>query len=280
MDASTFELHAAMEDHHWWFAGRRKIVREILHRLAPPGVKRTVVDVGCGTGATVNAFSTDYRMIGIEPSEDAVALARRRFPDAEFIRGTAPADLGSLATETDVFLLMDVLEHVADEIAMLSDIITVARPGSHILITVPARPELWSQHDVTMRHYRRYMPDTLAEIWRGLPVTPRLVSYFNARLYPVVRAARLISRVRKQAVGAGATDLSLPPAPVNRMLTRVLAGEAGPLVRHLENGRTPLYPIGVSLIAVLRRGNGDVVRRSRETEGTLAAEPPTVLPPS
>jgi len=280
MDASTFELHAAMEDQHWWFVARRQIVRQLVHRLAPPAIRRTIVDVGCGTGATVAFFGNEYRTVGIEPSADAVALASRRFPYAEFIHGSAPHDLGAIAGETDVFLLMDVLEHIADEVAMLSDIVAVARPGAHILITVPARPELWSEHDVTMRHYRRYVPETLRELWRGLPVTPRLVSYFNSRLYPVVRAARLVSRMRNQPVGAQATDLSMPPASVNRMLTRVFAGEAGPLVRHLENGRTPVYPIGVSLIAIVRKGNGEVTPRSRASEGTLVADPPTERPPS
>ena len=279
MDAATFELHADMEDRHWWFVARRQIVRRIAHRLVPPGVQRRVVDVGCGTGATVAAFSSDYRMVGIVPSLDAVALARARFPQAEFIHGSAPQDLGELAAETDLFLLMDVLEHVADEIAMLSEIISVARPGAHILITVPALPQLWTEHDVTMGHYRRYVPATLREIWRGLPVEPRLVSYFNSRLYPIVRAARLVSRVRHRAAGSGATDLSLPAPPVNRMLTRIFAGEAGPLIRRLETGRTPTYPIGVSLMAILRRGNGVVVPRSRAAEGTLVVEPPTDSPP-
>ena len=280
MDAKMFELHAAMEDQHWWFQGRRRIVRRLAHHLVHPGVGRSVIDVGCGTGASVAEMSRDYHTVGIEPSEEAVTLARKRFPSHEFIHGFAPRDLGALAVSADLFLFMDVLEHIPDEIALLSETVAVARPGAHFLITVPADPSLWSEHDITHRHYRRYVLESFAEIWRGLPVTARLVSYYNSRLYPVVRLARMLSRKRGHSAGAGATDLSLPPAPINRLLCQTFAGEGDALITHLKGDGRTAYPFGVSLIAVLRREPGDVVVRSRTKEGTLVAEPPTDFRPS
>jgi len=280
MDAKTFALHAEMEDRHWWFQGRRQIVRRLAHHVVRPGAGRTVVDVGCGTGASVAEMSRDYRTVGIEPSDSAVALARQRFPSHEFIHGHAPRDLGELAGTADLFLFMDVLEHIPDEIALLSQTVEAAHPGAHILITVPADPELWSEHDVTHRHYRRYVLESFQEIWRGLPVSVRLLSYFNARLYPIVRLARMLSRKRGRSAGAGSTDLSVPPGPVNRLLTRIFAGEGNALVRRLESDGKSAYLSGVSLVAVLRREAGPVIPRSRAAEGTLVAEPPTDFRPS
>jgi SAM-dependent methyltransferase len=275
-----FELHAAMEDRHWWFQARRHIVRRLAHHVVRPGVGRLVIDVGCGTGASVAEMSHDYRTVGIEPSESAVTLARKRFPSHEFIHGHAPRDLGELATTADLFLFMDVLEHIPDEVALLSETVEAARTGAHILITVPADPRLWSEHDLTHRHYRRYVIDSLPEIWRGLPVSVRLLSYYNSRLYPLVRLARMLSRKRGHSAGAGSTDLSLPPDPINRLLARIFGGEGNALVRHLEGDGKSAYPFGVSLVAILRRESGSVVPRSRAAEGTLVAEPPTDLRPS
>ena len=83
-----------------------------------------------------------------------------------------------------MFLLMDVLEHVPDDFAFLSELLAASSPGAHFLITVPANPSFWSAHDESNGHYRRYEPDRLGRLWSGLPVTTRLLTYFNARLYP------------------------------------------------------------------------------------------------
>src|SRR5882724_8247607 len=84
MDQRQFELHAEMELKHWWFLGRRKIVRELIHRALPPSPKALVVDVGCGTGANIAALEGEYDCLGVEPSADAVRLARARFPSVRF----------------------------------------------------------------------------------------------------------------------------------------------------------------------------------------------------
>ena len=66
-----------------------------------------------------------------------------------FICGTAP-DLGEAAGRADAVLLMDVLEHVPDDAAVLGSIVDALRPGCHVLITVPADMKLWSSHDVSL----------------------------------------------------------------------------------------------------------------------------------
>jgi SAM-dependent methyltransferase len=259
--AELFRLHAEIEERHWWFVGRRRILQRVVHTLLPPDPRATVVDVGCGTGANLAALSRDYRCVGIDTSPEAIALARSRFPGVEFVCGAAPEDLGSVAGEADLFLLMDVLEHVEDDFALLSRLLAASRPGAQFLITVPADRSLWSEHDVSFGHYRRYEPERLSMLWRDLPIQVRLLSYFNARLYPIVRMARELSRRRGHAGGEAGTDLRLPPAPVNRLLTRVFAGESGVLLDQLAGGRG--YSRGVSLLAVLQRGEGVITPRQR-----------------
>ena len=166
-----------------------------------------------------------------------------------------PGDLGELAGQARLFLLTDVLEHVADDYAMLSELLAAASPGCYFLLTVPADESLWSEHDESFGHYRRYDRARLEGVWAGLPVTTLLVSYFNSRLLPVVRLVRAWNRRRGQAAGRAGTDFWLPSPPVNRLLTATFAGEATRLVAALH-GQKRGYRAGASLVALLRREPG------------------------
>src|SRR6185503_12431523 len=130
--------------------------------------------------------------------------------------GFAPHDLGDVVETARLFLLMDVLEHVPDDFELFSELLAAANPGSYFLVTVPAHLALWSPHDVAFGHYRRYDQERLEAVWKGLPVTVRLCSYYNSRLYPVVRSVRAVNRLLGRSSGAVGTDFKLPSPAVNQ----------------------------------------------------------------
>lgn len=263
MNAEVLRLHAEHERRHWWFLARRRIVTALVRELIPPSQDRLIADVGCGTGGTVVALAREYQCIGIDTSPDAIAIARTSFPECTFLLGEVPDDLGDAAARADLFLLMDVLEHVRDDIALFSSLMAAAKPGALALITAPADPGLWSSHDVAHMHYRRYTPDLMAGLWEGLPITPLLFARLNTRLYPLVRAARALRRVGARDARAAGTDLSMPPALLNRLLTAVFASESATLVRRLRAGAVAPDGRGVSLLAVVRRDAGPLSPRTR-----------------
>lgn len=268
MQHAQFQLHADLEQRHWWFTARRTILRSVVARICPPDRDRLVLDIGCGTGGNTAAFAAEYTCIGIDPVADAVAAARERFSGVEFRIGTVPSGTEDLLPRTDVALLLDVLEHVEDDVLLVSQILDGMRPGAHLVIAVPADPSLWSAHDRGFEHYRRYTVDRLRAVWLGLPVTERLVTPWNARLYPLVKLARMFSRLRGKATGHDDTDLAQPAGPVNALLRHVFTGEKSRLLRMLD-GRARPYRRGVSLLAVLRREAGSIVPR----ESTLPPDP-------
>ena len=253
MQTDQFRLHAEVEETHWWFLARRRILRELAHSLVPPSKSALAVDVGCGTGGNIAGLARDYTCIGIDTSSEGIRFAEQRFPDVRFICGSAPGDLGDAANRAALFLLTDVLEHIEDDVGFLSELLAALRPGAHLLLTVPADMSLWSEHDTAYGHFRRYNAQSLERVWSGLPVTVRLLSYFNTRLYPMVRLVRTLNRLRKKSWGDVGTDLALPAQPVNRLLNRIFAGERKVLLDLLAKKRTRGYPFGVSLVAVLCR---------------------------
>ncbi|MPZ24050.1 MAG: methyltransferase domain-containing protein [Dehalococcoidia bacterium] len=111
-----------LEDHHWWFTGRRRIVLDQIERFAPLG---RVLDLGCGTGGTLAALNGTGPSVGIDPSAEALGLCR--------VRGLNVA-LGSgmqLPFPDDHFgtvLALDVIEHVDDDVGLLREVRRVLRP--------------------------------------------------------------------------------------------------------------------------------------------------------
>ena len=263
MKAAQFALHAQMEERHWWFLGRRKIVTELIHRTVPPSTGKAIVDIGCGTGGNIASLVNDYTCIGMDPSEEAVRRARERFRQVPFVCGSQPMDLGETVLKTDLLLLMDVLEHVDDDFWFFSEWFSKIPAASYVLLTVPADPKLWSKHDVAFGHFRRYDRRRLEQLWEGLPVTVNLLSYYNALLYPLIRGVRTLNRWRGTSFGENGTDFKTPPGIFNGLLTQIFGAETRVLIDTLEGKRSDGFQRGVSLIALLRREAGTILPRRK-----------------
>jgi SAM-dependent methyltransferase len=258
MQSPQFELHADIERRHWWFKARRRILRSLLGRLLAAGGKTTILDIGCGTGGNIGALAKDYPCAGVDSSPQAIELARGAYPEVRFICGSLSGEGKDLGEMAGVLLLMDVLEHVPDDARFLREILSVMRPGAYLLITVPADMALWSRHDESFGHFRRYDRQSLARLWEGLPASALLLSYYNARLYPFIRLTRVVTRLRGRTFGRAGTDFRIPSPPVNAFLEGIFAGEERVLADLLEGRRSRGFSRGASLIALLRREAGSL----------------------
>ncbi len=236
-----------VDERHWWYRGRRRIIAVELDRLPLPPRAR-VLDAGCGSGRTLQELERYGEVSGIELNPDAAELARGR--------GSFDVRIGRLeelpweAEAFDLITCLDVIEHTPDDRVTLAELLRVCVPDGWLLVTVPAYQALWSQHDVANHHYRRYVRGTLqsAAVQAGWRVH-RMTS-FNSLLLAPAAAVRLAAR-RRRSDGANKTDLDLGPAWLNGLLERPLQAEASWLAR----GRT--LPAGLSLLAVLQKPSGD-----------------------
>lgn len=234
-----------VDEHHWWYRGRRKVLHAELDRLALPADAQ-ILDAGCGSGRTLEELTPLGTVQGIELDPSAAAVARAR-GKGEVREGR----LEELPWEDETFDLitcLDVIEHTPDDRATLRELLRVTKPGGYLLVTVPAYQALWSQHDEANHHYRRYNRRMLSAAagesgWAVVRMTS-----FNSLLFPPAAAVRLIQRRRPSTDYK--PDLTLGPAWLNSVLERPLALEAALIAR----GRT--LPAGLSLMAVLSRPYG------------------------
>jgi SAM-dependent methyltransferase len=241
MERAVFDRMAELDQRHWWFLARRRILKRLIGRVVQPPKKARILEVGCGTGHNLAMLKTFGRVEASELDRGARALANKRLRGK--VREAKLPDLSMFERNAyDLIALLDVLEHVPDDLASLRAIHRRLKPGGALLLTVPANAWMWSAHDAAHHHFRRYSKKQLEELFLRSGLEVQLLSYFNSLLFPLVAAARIAGKVRRK----GSADDRLPSAPLNSLLDKIFGSEAGLI------GRVPM-PFGVSLVAVVRR---------------------------
>src|SRR5206468_12223902 len=236
-----FDRMAELDQHHWWFLARRRILDAVIRRKVRPGKDSRVLEVGCGTGHNLAMLGRYGKLEACELDKCARAVASKRL--GRQVRIARLPDLTMFKRNGyDLIALLDVLEHVPDDLASLRAIHMRLKPGGALLLTVPANAWMWSAHDAAHHHFRRYSKKQLEELFLRSGLEVQLLSYFNTLLFPLVAAARIVGKITRKH----SADDKLPSAPVNAALNRIFGWEAGLL------GRVPM-PVGVSLVAVVRR---------------------------
>jgi len=239
MDRIVYDRMAAHDSTHWWYRARRDILADYLTREGKLPADARILEIGCGTGHNLPmlaAFGT-VDAIEIDPAARAIASARLGRPvGAAPLPQLTDVPRGSY----DLIAVLDVVEHIEDDVAALKAMADCLAPGGKILVTVPAHQWLWSAHDVVNHHHRRYSKSTLAAAIAKAGLSHNGLRYFNSLLFPLAAAARIAGRLR----GKDDSDDSPPPPLLNAIFERIFRAE-----RHLV-GRVPMTP-GVSIVTLV-----------------------------
>jgi SAM-dependent methyltransferase len=243
MEDWTYQEHYDMEDRHWWFRSRRLVIAALIERAELPPSPR-LLDAGCGTGRNLMDLRALGPAEGVDLSPQAVEFCRRRGLDG--VRRAAIEDLPYEAGRFQLLLATDVIEHLPDDGPALAELRRVAAPEARLIITVPAYGWLWSRHDTSWHHYRRYTRPQLRDRVRVSGWEPMFSSYFYSSMLPPVAVVRTFQRVFSSSNGDGKSDLHLSPSSLDRLLELPVRGEANLIRRGVS------LPAGVSLGMVCR----------------------------
>jgi SAM-dependent methyltransferase len=244
MDKDFYLRYASFEDQHWWFVGRRAIVDKVIRNLTLPKNPK-ILEAGCGTGGNLSMLARYGRVSAMELDDVACKIANER-QVTQVRLGNLPSRI-PFTDEYDLIAILDVLEHLDDDLAALLALHAKLKPGGWLLITVPAYQFLWSQHDEINHHKRRYLLRGLRQVVRKTGFSIHYSSYFNTFLFPIIAGVRCVKKLlRFESNSVGDSDLTLPSKPVNQILSLLFASE-----RHLV-GRVVL-PFGVSILLLAQK---------------------------
>jgi SAM-dependent methyltransferase len=244
MQQHTYAIMREVEDTHWWFAGRRRILKGLLRQLvSESGVagRPRILDVGCGTGANLELLGEFGDAEGVDVSPDALRFCRDRGLDKVHLG--AAEELPFEDQTFNIVTALDVVEHLDDDVAGLKEMYRVLKPGGRAMFFVPAFTFLWGVQDDISHHRRRY---TLKQIKSAVSRAGFKVergTYANITFFAPIFAGRILMKLTRIKP---ASENNINVSALNGFFGRVFGAESS-VLNHMN------LPFGVSAICIARR---------------------------
>jgi len=231
---------------HWWWVGRRQLINQLSLNRLKSKTRPAILDIGCGTGETLTHLKTllpQAQLHGLDTSPTAVKYTRLR--GHSVLLGNA-LKLPYKDASFDSILLLDVIEHIEPDTEVLNEAKRVLKPGGFIIVTAPALPFIWSDHDTNQGHKRRYTRRRMRLLAQQTNLQLSFLSYFNFLASPVIILIRLLGNLKLlHRLVSFDSKLNYDIAkkrPVNDLLSKFFVGE----IKLLKFVR---YPWGISICA-------------------------------
>jgi SAM-dependent methyltransferase len=258
VDKAVYAVEAQVEETHWWFVGRRRLISRLLEEL---GVSRDarVIDVGSGTGTNLRMLrEIGFRDVtGLDASPVAI-----QFCHEKKLGPVEQGDVCQLPFESERFELVlatDIIEHVDRDDLAVAEIHRVLRPGGMAIITVPAFASLFGLQDEVSQHKRRYRMEGLRSVIEKAGLRVERSFHFNYLLFAPIWLARQVIRVLRISLSS---ENQVNSPVLNWVLERLFRLD-------VRTAPTLRPPFGVSILAVARRPAGrPTVAPSPATSGS------------
>lgn len=225
-DPAAFDRLAKIEATHFWFIARNELIVGLAGKYFPQA--RRYLEIGCGNGAVLQAVERCRhwdRMVGSDLHPRGLAYARVRLSQStEF----AQLDARAIPAEAtfDLIGAYDIIEHVADDEAVLRSMRRAIAPGGGVLLAVPQHPALWSRVDEIGHHQRRYRRGELEAKLERNGFAVMFSSSYTSILLPLMAASRLKARFLPVERDADVfNEFEIAPR-LNLVLTALLRAES------------------------------------------------------
>ncbi len=239
-----FEVLASLEAKNFWFRSRnRLIIWALCHYFAK---MENFLEIGCGTGFVLSGIEKAFPKIDLFGSEiynAGLSYAAQRLERASLFQMDARCI--PFKAEFDVIGAFDVLEHIQEDEAVLSQMYKALKPGGGIIITVPQHPSLWSWVDERACHVRRYTACDMINKLEACGFSILRKTSFVSLLLPLIKLTRLSKTKKKKECNI------VSGLKTNRLLDLIFEKILG-----IERGIIRLggnLPIGSSLLIVAKK---------------------------
>lgn len=253
----NYQIMFDVEDGHWWFVGRRAVVFAQIEDALNRGAARAfvdaqhftdgaepnlqILDIGCGTGATMDHLKRFGEVQGIDLSELPLRFTRRR--GHQRVLCASATRLPFESESFDLVTALDVIEHLDDDVQGLTEIRRILKPNAPAVIFVPAFEALWGPNDDQSGHKRRYRIKQLRTAIEAAGLDVERMSYANIGMFvPIWLGRKLLQLLGREEQA----ENRINHKSINDLLAFVFASEANWLRQHT-------LPFGVSIVSVVRK---------------------------
>ena len=254
-DEARFKTLLDMQDRHFWYLGRHRFLLAAVDRfLLKTGTRNDVIDLGGGVGGWIR-YLTQYRPDGLgqialaDSSFEALKLAEPLLPPKAQLYQIDLMQL-QMNDQWDAAFLLDVIEHLPDDLQALRQARDALKPGGFLFVTTPAFPQLWSYNDEMAHHMRRYRLADFVRLAREAGLTLCDNRYFMFFLSPAYWFSRIkpsfatLSSAQKNELIS--KQHQVPISLINGLLSVAFALET-PLGHHVR------FPWGTSILSVFKK---------------------------
>jgi len=246
------ELHESATEsgaHFIDVASRNHAINELKRTLGAKPV--SIMEVGCSAGhllADMRRCLPNATLTGGDYTLGTLAKLGEMMPGIPLVRFNL-ADSPLPSDTYDAMVLLNVLEHIEDDVAATKHIARMLRPGGVAVIEVPAGPELFDDYDRQLQHFRRYtLPGICGVIERaGLVVERR--NYLGALIYPAFYLAKKLSQSRPKSASEREQHVANAIGATSRF------NAIGHAIMSLEEtvGRAVTFPRGIRCVVTARK---------------------------
>ena len=261
MNRDQYQSMYELEDQHWWFCGKRNFIKTLLQQYyfseraalkdkklpdkSGSSIKLPLLmDIGCGTGKTMEELSVFARIIGCDFHAEAIRLCKKR-DDSLLIQASAES-LPVCENSFDIVCILGVLHNkgIKDDQRVLNEAFRILKPDGVLIVHEPAFNFLYSVHEKVQHVRQRYDKWEINEKLINAGFTVNRVGYYDFFLFPIVVFVRMVRKVVR--VYSSQSDIFHTPKLLNRILKSILFCEANLL-------KTRNFPFGLSVFAVSRK---------------------------
>lgn len=254
MNEGLYYQFAEIEDNHWWFLGRRQLIKEMFFKTGKNHFEKAL-DIGCGVGGNVNflkSFCTG--VTGLDYSGTAINLAKKKWPLYKFLQGDAN-NLSSIYPENsfDLVTILNVMYHkwISNDGDFLKQTFKITKQGGFVVITEPAFMHLWREHDVQDMGKKRYTLKKMKDLLEKAGFTMVFGSYFNSISYIPVLLMAMVYRFKGNKTlnkeKEGVSEIQMPNKFINKLMYNLLKAESE-FIKIMGK-----MPVGVSCICIAKK---------------------------
>ena len=246
MDRTAYQKHLELDQYHFWRVAKRQLLKELLSSNLEEKKGLRILDIGGAVSLYPRTLAEFGEVTVVEPDAQCVEVARSTLK-MPIVQGALPDSVG-VDGLFDVISMLDVLEHIEDDRRALESVRSLLTEDGTVIMTVPALPILFSDHDRALHHFRRYTKKTLLEVINRSGLRIRRIGYWTSLLLPIIALQRVMGRLRDPLKKDHDVkySVSVPSPFVNSTLSQVMKLERRGL-RFVD------FPLGSSLFAVLEK---------------------------